>query len=613
MTRFIALCAGALVLFSACASLDTHTTTDSSTATTDPQPGAFVRMEPPTPEEAMEGTMSTAATPLPRPTAPAPEGADMAAGPRADAGSGPGPGLRASESPEVHPAVADAVSAPARPGSDRVALAPPSSAVPDLPDLPETETPEEPGADAPAAARPDTPESDAPTDDPSAPDPATPSDDDNSPSIAATDRAGAETPAPDTGEEAGTDAHAPGGAADEEKTQPTARAQEGDRASGLDRPLPGPAATEPVWEIPEAGDPLTESAPSASQPLTETVSAGLRTATAVTLPGIGWTYLGNSDAIDYERRVVRDDSTIFTFRPVEPGSHELRFERQDLTRGERMQAAVTLDVPTQDVAEEGSSSAPGLSAEDRFAQDRSDGERSAVADPAPGTAPAGEPEAETQGPAARRPPPATYTDRAGNGDYARAEELAGQGRDDAALNEYLRQYDGDPEAAYEIASLADSLDAPRVSDFFWQEVATGTGAAAIQAHRILFERRLAEIRTDESGDLRPAVAAALEHYDALERHGHLPDVESTMTFAEALLADGSPRAAQRVVRGAYAPESALSAEALYLLGRSLEAQQLPEQAISQYRELLENYVLSRYYEPARERYEYLRRHFLHVR
>ena len=610
MTRYIALCAGALVLFSACASLDTHT--DSASARTGPQPGAFVRMEPPTPEEALEGTMSTAATPLPRPTAPAPEradmAADMAAGPRAEAGADPGPGLRASESPEVHPAVADAAAAPARPGSDRVALTPPSSAVPDLPDLPDTAAPPPAGADPPAAARTETPESDAPPADPSAPDPAAPSEEDASPSFAATDRDGAQTPAPDTGADAGTDAHAPGGAADEEKAQPTARAEEGDRASGLDRPLPGPAPTDPAWEVPEPGDALTESTPSASQPLTETLSAGLRTATPVTLPGVGWTYLGNSDAVDYERRVVRNDSTIFTFRPIETGSHELRFERQDLTRGERMQAEITLDVPTQDVAQESSAPAPGLSAPDRTVE-----ERSAAADSEAGTAPAGKPAAEPQGPAARRPPPAVYTEGAGTGNYARAEELARQGRDEEALNEYLRRYDGDPEAAYEIASLADALEAPRVSDFIWQEVATGSGAAAIQAHRILFDRRLAEIRTDESGDPRPAVAAALEHYDELERHGHLPDVESTMTFAEALLADGNARAAQRVVRGAYAPGSALSAEALYLLGRALEAQQLPERAIAQYRELLDNYVLSRYYEPARERYEYLRRHFLHVR
>ncbi|MFW5728143.1 MAG: hypothetical protein ACOCYG_00655, partial [Spirochaetota bacterium] len=69
MTRFIALCAGALVLFSACASLDTRTETDSSTEEAG-EPGAFVRMKPPAPEEPLEGTMSTAATTLPRPTAP---------------------------------------------------------------------------------------------------------------------------------------------------------------------------------------------------------------------------------------------------------------------------------------------------------------------------------------------------------------------------------------------------------------------------------------------------------------------------------------------------------------------------------------------------------------
>jgi tetratricopeptide (TPR) repeat protein len=231
--------------------------------------------------------------------------------------------------------------------------------------------------------------------------------------------------------------------------------------------------------------------------------------------------------------------------------------------------------------------------------------------------------------------PEDYRRRNGTGAYQEAAQLVETGRPKEGLNAYLRAYDGDLDAAYDIAVLAEELNETEIATFFWQDTASGTGAAAIEAHRVLFQRSLGDLgelarpsspptpqeRADDTtreplpasaGPTTGAAARAFDHFRALERAGQLPVQEARLRLAQALLAQDEPSKAQQVL-AADSSSSGAPAELLYLLGRSYEEQKRPSRAIEHYRELMDNYVLSSYYEPARERYEYLRRHFLHVR
>ncbi len=58
---------------------------------------------------------------------------------------------------------------------------------------------------------------------------------------------------------------------------------------------------------------------------------------SVELPGSGWVYLGTEDgtrSVEFVRRDAADEHTVFVFRVREPGEFRLRFQRQDMARGE---------------------------------------------------------------------------------------------------------------------------------------------------------------------------------------------------------------------------------------------------------------------------------------
>ncbi len=58
---------------------------------------------------------------------------------------------------------------------------------------------------------------------------------------------------------------------------------------------------------------------------------------SVELPGSGWVYLGvenGRDRVEFVRRSGDDEQTEFVFRITEEGDFRLRFQRQDMTRGE---------------------------------------------------------------------------------------------------------------------------------------------------------------------------------------------------------------------------------------------------------------------------------------
>ncbi len=390
------------------------------------------------------------------------------------------------------------------------------------------------------------------------------------------------------------------------------QAEKVETAEPPDRPLPGPSpSSDPV--PPQASEAAAGSEVAIPA---ERVTTSLNSTTTVTLPGLGWTYLGNSEAVDYDRRAVQEGETRFTFRPTEPGRHTLQFQRHDLSKGDSQTAEVLLTVT-----------------EDEIRAERTIGE----------TPNADEDRSETT--AASDARPTAYRAADGAGQYDEARELEADGKQSAALDAYLRQYDGNPRVAYEVAGLADELNESSIAEYFWNEVASGTsaagaaGAAAIEAHRRLFDGALAalqtaqdaaEIGTAEIGTAgeRPSTSdgvgtqggsadtleqAAFTHFQELARHGHTPSREKGVVLARALLRNDMPGQAEEVLNAVGAGGESTPAEILFLIAQAYEAQQRPDHAIRYYRRLLDRFVLSSYYERARERYEYLRRHFLHVR
>ncbi len=319
---------------------------------------------------------------------------------------------------------------------------------------------------------------------------------------------------------------------------------------------------------------------------------------------MGWTYLGNVDAVRFERREVQAGNTRFTFRPIEPGDHRLAFLRQDLSQGLLEQAEITMEtVETVNTAETVPPRQPDSTARNGVVSSAEANDTTEQTEPnldTGETRPAQTLTEEQSGTQAARP--TGYRERNGAGAYEEAVQLRESGSRSAALNEYLRQYDGNVQTAYNIAALADEMGESEIASFFWNEVASGTGAAAIEAHRILFDRSMGEA----DGEL------AYEHFTALDRADQLPSQEDRLELAGALLESEQPRRAEEVLTAGSSSPSA-PAELLYLLARSYEDQKQPARAIEHYRELMDNYLLSSFYERARERYEYLRRHFVHVR
>lgn len=365
-----------------------------------------------------------------------------------------------------------------------------------------------------------------------------------------------------------------------------------------DRRLPGPdPVTPPVLSLP-----LADSGTEPSSPLQEEVTSRVHSRTSVTLPGLGWTYLGNSTAVEYLGRSVRGDQTVFTFRPLEEGSHDLAFQRQDLRTGSAEESSVTLE--TTGVAPE----RPADTEDAVIDTASSEGGAPETAVPE-GGAGAGEP---------------AYRSRAGSGDYGEARELVAEGLDEEALAAYLRAYDGDSDVAAEIARLAERVGRLEAAIFFWEDAVEAGGAAEIQARERLFRHyvdRLAEDSPDagleaDSAAVDPEadpLEAALEHAEALLKEDIRLGAEPGLQLAERLLAEGRPADAEPLLVSLTEGRGEASAQALYLLGRAYEARRRPTRAIAVYRRIMDNHLLSSYYEGARERYEYLRRHFLHVR
>jgi|GEM_PF-3057918 len=100
---------------------------------------------------------------------------------------------------------------------------------------------------------------------------------------------------------------------------------------------------------------------------------------SVELPGSGWVYLGSENGhnrVEFVRRSSEQDHTEFVFRIDEPGDFRLRFQRQDMTRGEIEDHVLTVTT-SEDSQERDESNGERLTdAEDT--EDDEDGEEPAV-------------------------------------------------------------------------------------------------------------------------------------------------------------------------------------------------------------------------------------------
>ncbi len=247
-----------------------------------------------------------------------------------------------------------------------------------------------------------------------------------------------------------------------------------DEESGTDSRAPERAPATAA-DASAAPTPPRETAPppSPGSPRLPATPAPLGQVTAVSLPGTGWIYVGAvpRDAdIDLIESQSGAGETVFRFRPGDSGEILLSFQRQDMLTGSFEESTLLLSVLE-----------PGEGASERVADSVS--APAAGNDRVPESVAPGEPPAE-------RPPLEVTTD--GDGDYQEARSLLSEGRRPAALQSFLRHYDGtgSPELNDEIATLAIDLGYDEVAYHFWEEnlrLPTEAGSAArkgLVEHRV---------------------------------------------------------------------------------------------------------------------------------
>ncbi len=334
--------------------------------------------------------------------------------------------------------------------------------------------------------------------------------------------------------------------------------------------------------------PESESAPDAEEPSgvegpeepaesDETREAVVGSEIEIVLEGNGWIYLGEEegrDGLSFRRRYDRDGDTVFLFDVLSPGTYTARFQRQDLEQGQFREHRLALDAVPEDEADEAGDTAGADEAGETADADEA-GDAEGEEEPVQ----AADAENLVAGAASEAAPEAA----------PEAEELPGGEEYADLLEEELDEDAGDGAEAESGAADSD-------------------GAAESPSHLERFRAALAD--TDAE--------AAFEHYVALKEEQAAAErisAEELLELGRLLLeSDDQGRALEPLEEyRAAAEEPDDEAELYFNLGRAAEARRDAAEAVDYYAQVVEGFPLSRHWEPAEERINYLRRHFLEVR
>jgi tetratricopeptide (TPR) repeat protein len=310
----------------------------------------------------------------------------------------------------------------------------------------------------------------------------------------------------------------------------------------------------------------------------------------------GWVYLGEEsgeDGLSFRRRYSENGETVFVFTVEAPGDYVVRFQRQDLDRGVFREERVAVD---------------------------------ARPEPAAGAEPAASaPEAEISEETSRSETPDAS---APSVDLDEAYALLEEGRREAALDAFLQSYPvGDPEVHGLIARLAYELGRWETARSHWSRNLDAGEPFARNARLGLFRTAL------ETGDAE----AAWELFGQMDGEGSTdgaapvpgdrsaadlagaaaPDITEAelLRLGNLLLESADPSRAVGPLE-AYMDAGGTSddpAELYYRLGRLHEDRRDARAAMEYYRRVVDEFPLSRYWQRAEERVQYLRRHFFDIR
>ncbi len=337
----------------------------------------------------------------------------------------------------------------------------------------------------------------------------------------------------------------------------------------------------------------------------------------------GWVYLGEEsgeNGLSFRRRYSEGGDTIFVFSVEEPGDYVVRFQRQDLERGVFREERVAVDARPEPATADGGERAEGTET------------------PSPGQSEAAQ-VAEVLEEAPEEPVPSADLDEA----YALLEE----GRREAALEAFLQSYlAGDPEVHDLIARLAYELGRWETAGSHWSRNLDADEPFARNARLGLFRTALETDDADTAWELfgqleedgrpgpaRPADPANPATTTDLAGAGTAGPASPTEVTPPAEAAAPEITEAELLRLGNLLLESADPsravgpleaymdaggtpddpAELYYRLGRLHEDRRDARAAMEYYRRVVDEFPLSRHWQPAEERIQYLRRHFFDIR
>lgn len=337
-------------------------------------------------------------------------------------------------------------------------------------------------------------------------------------------------------------------------------------------PVPKPAAQTHAAPAPAPTSATASSVPPTASPSTygrlREIYARVGDDVQVGLDGAGFLFLGfpdrspDGDGMSFKGKDTRDGKTWFTFKAVKLGTYDLDFLRQDNTSGTSSKETVRVHVV-------------------------SDADFTAAVSPGPG-----------QAPAASEP-----------GDPAFADKLASLGQYDAAIAELLKGYrDGNPDLNGRIALLymrTGSYDA--AAKYFTKNLASPSpyGDAAV-----IGLTRVAIAQKDQPGFLS-LLKKLLQSKD--------PGLEETLISAVRFETERGEAGLGMDLATEYAkryPDGAWIDEADFILAQLLEtSEQFRDitRARQIYSDLLREHPESAFAGRARDRVEYINRHFFQVR
>jgi tetratricopeptide (TPR) repeat protein len=375
------------------------------------------------------------------------------------------------------------------------------------------------------------------------------------------------------------------------------------------------------------------------------------------LPERGWVYLGedgNREGLSFRRRYTEGDDTVFLFSVDSAGDYMARFQRQDLERGVFGERRVAVDARPEPAAG-GGTRVSQMSGEGTGTQTRAapGGENSAAAPNAAEEEAAGDPsdgagDSGNAGSSHFGSP--SDGESVGSGGLEQAYALLEEGKRERALEAFLQSYPvGDPEVHGTIAELAFELGRYETATSHWMENLDAGAPYEENARLGLFRTALttgdAETAWEHYGalggpDVGPGSGpvgaageagragaetggpvavepgAADEASGARAEPGAAPISAAELRRLGELLADTENPGRAVAPFEAYlerggSPED--PATLYFTLGQLYEDRRDARQALVYYRRVVDEYPLSRHWQPAEARVQYLRRHFFDIR